>query len=74
MNGAVVRIFALYAILTFYDYGYIPHTAADKTNLTGRGRGRPFADDDDFFSVVCFFPSIVMMVMNFEVRFRSQHG
>ncbi|KWX86820.1 hypothetical protein AMQ83_16730 [Paenibacillus riograndensis] len=37
MNGAVVSIFALYAILSFYDYGYIPHAAADKTNLAGRG-------------------------------------
>ncbi|MNC07018.1 hypothetical protein D3C75_545450 [compost metagenome] len=74
MNGAVVRILVLSAVLPFNDNGNIPHTAADKTNLTGRGWGRPFADDNDFFPVMRLFPSIVMMVMHFKVRFCSQNG
>ncbi len=74
VNGAVVSIPIFYAILPFYDNGYIAHTAADKTNLTGCRRGCPFANDDDFSTVVRLFPSIVMMVMHFNVRFRSQYG
>ncbi|MNE52144.1 hypothetical protein D3C80_1468020 [compost metagenome] len=69
MNGAVVSISVLYAVLTFDDHGYISHAASYKTDLAWCGRGCTLSDDNNLFSVVQLFPGVVMMIMHFHIRF-----
>src|SRR5699024_10669662 len=73
VHRAVKGIPALFRVFPFKDDGNITHTATHKSKLSGRCWCCTFADDNIFFSTMCFFPGIIMMIMDFEFGLCAQN-
>jgi hypothetical protein len=71
MNSAVVCFPVLDASLPFTIVEMSPILPPVKTNLTRCGRGCLFTGDNNFFTIMHFLLSIVIMITHFKVRFRD---
>src|SRR5699024_4854609 len=63
--GTVKRITTLFGIHSLQNYRNVSHTPADKTFLPWCSWRGSFTHNDIFFSAMNFFPSIIMMVVDF---------
>src|SRR5690625_1233277 len=66
VNGTIKRISTFSGVHSLQDHRNIPHTTTDKSFLPRSCRCSTFTYDDIFFTEMCFFPSIVMVIVYFK--------